>query len=327
MADTLKVGDRVEKVMVISKKVRRDFTGGKFLLFQFTDRDGMLRGVWWEPTEEAETSIGANDVVRVRGEVTEYQGALQLKIGWMEKLDSSEYDPSMFLPSTSNDPDELYDEIMRIVESTGNQHIRTLLQRVFGEEGFREVFLRAPAAKGWHHSFVGGLAEHTRDMASLAERACEVYPEIDRDLLMAGVLLHDIGKVEELTVTNHISYSDRGRLIGHIVLGVEMLDRAASSIEGFPQELEMRLKHMMISHHGLQEHGSPVVPMTSEALLLHYIDNLDAQVRGSLMVLDRSGGEGDWTDYVKLLDRFLYRGSVEDRREERPLGPGGGDDG
>lgn len=325
MADTLKVGDRVERVMVISKKVRRDFTGGKFLLFQFTDRDGMLRGVWWEPTEEAETSIGVNDVVRVRGEVTEYQGALQIKIGWMEKLDASEYDPSLFLPSTSSDPDELYDELMRIVESTGNPHIRTLLQRIFGDEEFREAFLRAPAAKGWHHSFVGGLAEHTRDMAALADRACEIYPEVDRDLLMAGVLLHDIGKIEELSITNHISYSDRGRLIGHIVLGAETLGRVIASIEDFPPELEMRLKHMMISHHGLIEHGSPVVPMTSEALLLHYIDNLDAQVRGALMVLDRGGGEGDWTDYVKLLDRFLYRGAVDEEKEALTPDSGGED--
>ena len=154
-------------------------------------------------------------------------------------------------------------------------------------------------------------------MAVMARAAADVYPEVDRDLLLAGVLLHDIGKVEELSVTNHISYSDRGRLVGHIVLGVEMLDRHLDAREGFPEETALRLKHMILSHHGSLDHGSPVLPMTIEGMLLHYLDNLDAQVRGALMALDRGGGEPGWTEYIKLLDRFLYRGDANDR--------GGGD--
>jgi 3'-5' exoribonuclease len=155
---------------------------------------------------------------------------------------------------------------------------------------------------------VGGLAEHVIDMAKLAESAAAVYPGIDRDILIAGVLLHDMGKMEELSVTNHISYSDRGRLLGHITLGSEMLECAIREIPGFPGELALRLKHMILSHHGNLEHGSPVVPMTVEAMLLHYLDNLDAQVRGAMTTLERNGGEGAWTEYVKLLDRFIYRG-------------------
>lgn len=316
MSATLKVGERVERVMVISKKVRRDFSGGRFLLFQFNDRDGVLKGVWWDPTEEADTSIGVNDVVRVQGEITEYQGALQLKVSWLEKLDRDEYDPSVFLPATPRDPDGLYEEIVRIIDSIGSEKVQELLRSIFLDEGFREIFLRAPAAKAWHHSYIGGLAEHVRDMAVLAEAAAGIYPEVDRDLLLAGVLLHDIGKIEELAVTNHITYSDRGRLVGHIVLGVEMLDRRLDGIDGFPEETALRLKHMMLSHHGSLEHGSPVLPMTIEGMLLHYLDNLDAQVRGALMALDRGGGEPRWTEYVKLLDRFLYRGG--------PESPGGG---
>jgi 3'-5' exoribonuclease len=127
-------------------------------------------------------------------------------------------------------------------------------------------------------------------------------------MLMAGVLLHDIGKMEELSVTNHINYSDRGRLLGHITLGSEMLECAVREMPGFPEELAMRLKHMILSHHGNLEHGSPVVPMTVEAMLLHYLDNLDAQVRGTLTMIDKNGGEGGWTEYVKLLDRFIYTG-------------------
>jgi len=312
MPDSIKVGERVERVMVVSKMVRRDFSGGKFLLFQFNDRDGVLRGVWWDPTEEAETSIPANDVVRVQGEITEYQGALQLKVSWLEKLAASEYDPTVFLPATPRDPDGLLEELMEAVASIGNEHLQELLRRIFGGDGFREVFLRAPAAKAWHHSYIGGLAEHVRDMTVMARAASKVYPEVDRDLLLAGVLLHDIGKIEELSVTNHISYSDRGRLVGHIVLGVEMLERHLAQMEAFPAELALRLKHMLLSHHGSLEHGSPVLPMTIEGMLLHYLDNLDAQVRGALMALERVGGEPGWTEYVKLLDRYLYRGEAEE---------------
>jgi 3'-5' exoribonuclease len=146
----------------------------------------------------------------------------------------------------------------------------------------------------------------------------DVYPEIDRDLLVAGVLAHDLGKVEELEVTNRIDYSDAGRLLGHITLGTAFIDERIRGVAGFPPELALKLKHMILSHHGQLEHGSPVVPMTIEAILLHYIDNLDAQARGALQTLDKDTGRfGRWTEYVKLLDRFLYRGDrpVEDAGE------------
>ena len=165
MTDRMAVGDRVERVMVVSKKIRRDFSGGKFLLFQFSDRDGVLKGVWWEPTREAETSIGINDVVRVGGEITDYQGSLQLKVAWLEKLEEGQYDPSIFLPMTPRDGGEIFAEIMDIVSSMENLDLRNLLEGVFGREGFREGFLRAPAAKGWHHAWVGGLADHVIDLS------------------------------------------------------------------------------------------------------------------------------------------------------------------
>lgn len=315
MTGKMTVGDRVERVMVVSKKIRRDFSGGKFLLFQFSDRDGVMKGVWWEPTKEADSSIMINDVVKVGGEITEYQGSLQLKVAWMEKLEEGEYDPSIFLPTGARDSAEVFESITGIISSIGNTHLRQLLESIFDREGFRDAFLRAPAAKGWHHAWVGGLAEHVLDMARLADRAAEVYPSIDKDILIAGVLLHDIGKMEELSVTNHINYSDKGRLLGHITLGSEMLECSIREIPDFPEELALRLKHMILSHHGNLEHGSPVRPMTVEAMLLHYLDNLDAQVRGVLTAIEKNGGEGSWTEYVKLLDRFIYRGQQDDGEE------------
>ncbi len=312
MSGAMKVGDRVERVMVVAKKVRRDFTGGKFLLFQFSDMDGVLKGVLWEPADEIERSIRLDDVVRVNGEVQEYQGALQLRISRLERLAEGEYDPSVFLPASNRPIDELYDEILKIITGINDEDLRPLLQTIFEDEEFGKSLKRAPAAKGWHHSYIGGLVEHIYDMAQLAIKAAEVYPDVDRDLLLAGVFLHDLGKIEELMVTNHIDYSDSGRLLGHITLGVEFLSEYIRGMEDFPGELKMKLMHMIISHHGELENGSPVRPMTVEALLLHYIDNLDAQIRGVNQVLEKGGDRSsNWTEYVKLLDRFIYKGRGE----------------
>ena len=304
-----KAAERVERVMVVARKDWRDSVNGRFLLFQFSDKEGPLKGVLWQPTEEIDRDIQVNDVVRIKGEMKQYQGAFELHVGSIVKLGEKEYDAAQFVPVAAEKTGDLFDEIMAAVSSVENEHLRALLDRIFTDEEFKPRFLKAPAARVWHHSYIGGLAHHVRDMAAIAMRAAEVYPEIDRDLLLCGVLVHDLGKVRELEVTNRIDYSDSGRLIGHIVLGVELLDERMREIEGFPEELSLKLKHMVLSHHGTLEHGSPVVPMTIEAILLHYIDNLDAQARGALQVLDKETARpGKWTEYVKLLDRFIYRG-------------------
>lgn len=311
----LKVGDRIDRVVVVAKKVRRNFSGGAFFLFQFSDKDGSMKGVMWDPPVDVEESVRVNDVVHITGEIQEYQGSLQIKVGAMEKMDSEEYNPSLFLPVSERDIEELYITILNCIESIHNDDLRNLLNTIFGNAEFKNNFIQAPAAKGWHHSYLGGLAEHVHDMIQFALRAAEIYPEVDRDVLIAGVLLHDLGKMQELSVTNHIDYSDRGRLLGHISMGVELLDEYLRGLEQFPRDLELHLKHLILSHHGTLENGSPVLPMTVEALLLHYFDNLDAQVRGTLQVLERGGG-GNWTEYVRLLDRFIYRGTGDGTPDE-----------
>ncbi|MBN2183941.1 MAG: HD domain-containing protein [Candidatus Krumholzibacteriota bacterium] len=318
MSENLKVGDSVNKVMVVAKKVKRDFSNGKFFLFQFSDKNGTVKGVWWDPAREAD-KIKANDIVRVTGEVQEYQGTIQIRVNYMEVLAEGEYDPSVFLPSSSRDVESIYSGILEIIADVKDKDLARLLNLIFSDDRFKERFVRSPAAKGWHHSYVGGLAEHLYDMARIARAVAEVYSEVDRDLLITGVLLHDLGKMSELAVGNHIDYSDRGRLLGHISMGVTLFEEYLRGMEDFPSELEMKLKHMILSHHGQLDHGSPVVPMTVEALLLNFIDNMDAQARGTLMVLEKGGGEGRWSDYVRLLDRFIYRG---DRERDIPDDPG-----
>jgi len=313
-----KAAERVERVMVVARKDWRDSVNGKFLLFQFSDKEGPLKGVLWQPTEEIDRQIQVNDVVRIKGEMKAYQGSYEMHVASIVKLNEKEYDAAQFVPVAAEETLDLYNEVFGVVSTVANEHLRKLLENIFTDEEFKHSFMRSPAARVWHHSCIGGLAQHVRDMALLALRAAEVYPEIDRDLLVTGVLVHDLGKVQELEVSNRIDYSDSGRLIGHIVLGVELLDGRIREIDGFPADLALKLKHMVLSHHGSLEHGSPVVPMTIEAILLHYIDNLDAQARGTLQVLDKDTSRfGNWTEYVKLLDRFIYRG--DDSRGETPL--------
>jgi len=277
--------------------------------------DGPLKGVLWQPTEEIDRDIQVNDVVRIKGEMKSYQGAFEMHVASIVKLNEKEYDAAQFVPTSSEETSVIDDEILGVVSSIGNEYLRTLLESIFSDEECKRGFLRSPAARVWHHSYIGGLAQHVRDMTRIAMRVAEVYPEVDRDLLLTGVLVHDLGKMRELEVTNRIDYSDHGRLLGHIMLGTAFLEDRMRAIEGFPADLSLKLKHMILSHHGSLEHGSPVVPMTIEALLLHYIDNLDAQARGTLQVLDKETARlGKWTEYVKLLDRFIYRG--EERRED-----------
>jgi len=304
-----RAGTRVEKIMVVAKKSWRESVNGKFLLFQFSDKEGQLKGVLWQVPEWVDRDICVNDVVRVQGELKDYQGNIELHIEKIERLESGEYDQTLFLPASSRSLESMYNELLNVISEVSNSHIRRLLETIFRSDAFRKDFSTSPAAKSWHHSYIGGLLEHTYDMLKLALRAADVYPEIDRDLLVAGVLLHDIGKIQEFSVTNNIEYSDKGRLEGHIALGVEFVGEYMRGIEDFPEELELRIKHMILSHHGSLENGSPVVPMTVEAMVLHYIDNLDAQVRGALQILSKQSGDRDrWTEYVRLLNRYIYRG-------------------
>jgi len=313
-----KAGERVERIMVVARKSWRESVNGRFLLFQFSDKEGQLKGVLWQVPEWVDREINVNDVVRVQGELKSYQGNIELHIDRIEKLDSGDYDQSLFLPVSSRPLEVMYSEILTVISEMNDPFVKKLLEAIFLNEGFKRSFLVAPAAKSWHHSYMGGLLEHTYDMMRLAMRVAEVYHEADRDLLLAGVLLHDIGKIQELSVTNNIEYSDAGRLMGHITIGVEFVDEYIRGIDDFPDELAVRIKHMILSHHGTLENGSPVLPMTVEAMILHYIDNLDAQVRGTLQVLSKeSDRRSRWTDYVRLLDRYIYRGKSElDEDEE-----------
>ena len=203
------------------------------------------------------------------------------------------------------------------MKSVGDEHLRELLLRLFRDQEFRGKFISAPGAKTLHHAYVGGLLEHTVEVVELCEKTAEVFPQLDRDLLITAAIVHDIGKTEELTWSAAFDYSDEGNLLGHLVLGERQVRQLADQIEGFPEELKLLLSHMILSHHGTGEFGSPKVPMTAEAIALHHAEDLDAKVNMFLGNIEAARQKGQrWTERHFLLNRALYVGPGEGESEE-----------
>jgi 3'-5' exoribonuclease len=228
----------------------------------------------------------------------------------VERIDDQSIDPSDFLPSSPRDPDEMIAELKACIQKVKDPHFRKLLKKIFEEKELMDKFRCAPAAKSMHHAYVGGLLEHTLSLFHLCERVMPHFPEVDRDLLRAGVLLHDVGKVDELSYARSFDYTDRGRLMGHIVLELEMVSGAINSLTGFPEEKAILLKHLMVSHHGKEEFGSPVKPMTLEALILHMLDDLDAKAQTFRALMSGSQDER-WSAYHPLLGHYVFKGFPE----------------
>jgi 3'-5' exoribonuclease len=308
----LQVGEAVDNVFVLKKMVERDSGGNPFLLFQFGNSTGTLNGVMWGGVERVVRQVRVGDVIRVRGEIQEYQGGLQVRVHRLDPVDEKDLDPSRFLPRSVRDAEKILETLSERARSIQDIDLRRVVAAFFEDDAFLDRFASAPAGRAWHHSYLGGLAEHVHDMLRLADTVMEIYPEIDRDLLVAGVLLHDIGKLDELRSDRSIEYTDEGRLLGHVVIGLRMLDEQIARIDGFSPETALRLRHLVASHQGGGEQGSPKVPMTLEALALHFVDDLDAQMTGARQVIGgRNRTSGRWTEYVRLLDRAFYLGRRE----------------
>jgi 3'-5' exoribonuclease len=247
---------------------------------------------------------------------------LQLKVQEIAKLLPGEADPALFTPATEKDEAALFEELLGFMNTVQDGGLNALLQSFFEDAAFVEPFKNAPAAKRMHHDYAGGLLEHTVAVARLTASACDIYPELDRDLLITGALLHDVGKVEELLQFPHKDYSTEGRLMGHILLGLEMIGEKLASIPEISPERGLLLKHLIASHHGLPEFGSPVPPMTLEGFVLNLMDDLDAKLAAVKKSLAKVEGEGPgFSPYHRLLERHLYRtgGPLGD-------GPGEGED-
>jgi 3'-5' exoribonuclease len=306
---SLKEGDWVEDVyLVTSKQVATAKNGVTYLSLKLADKTGEIDGRLWDNADEVSGRFEREDFVRIKGMASTYQGSMQIKMKTLEKVDDSKVNIGNFLESSPRDPDEMVRELRAVVDSIGNEHLRSIMSAFLDDQDFMAAFRRAPAAKTLHHNYIGGLLEHVVELVLLSRDVARHFPFIDLDLLMVGAFLHDIGKVRELAVRKSIEYTTEGRLLGHISLGYEMIVEKIDAIPGFPAELGMLLKHIMLSHHGEYEYGSPKRPKIQEAILINYLDDLAAKLNNFQATLKKEHVvEGGWTGYSKMHDRYLYR--------------------
>ncbi len=308
-AGAIKAGDFVDDVFVLSEKTLSQKRDGKnFLNVALSDKTGSLQGVVWDNVDQITSRVSAGDFVYIKGSVSEYRGALQLVIRDMAKCPVDSVDPPDFLPVTSRNIDKMFERMLQIADSIETGYLKKLLEEFWKDEEFVRKFKTAPAAKKMHHAYIGGLLEHSLSMALLAERIVGHYSGIDRDLLLAGTILHDIGKIREFDYKVRIDYSDEGRLLSHIPIGLLMIDEKLIKVEDFPEEQAILLKHLIVSHHGTREFGSPEPPKTIEAVLLNYIDEIDSKINGIRDFIAAEDPNETWTSYHKILGRYFYMG-------------------
>lgn len=305
----IKSGDKVgDYFLVAEKNLAFSQKGAPYLNVRLKDKTGELDGKIWDNAREWDKVFKKGDIIRIEARSANYKNVIQLSIMDLKKAADGDITLSDYLPAARRDGGEMLAELMIIVESMDNPHLRALLYAFFRDEEIADLFKRAPAAKGFHHIYLGGLLEHTLSVARLLDLVCAQYEGIDRDLLLTGGILHDIGKIYELSYGRTVDYTDAGRLVGHIVMGAEMVDKRIAALEDFPAHLALKLRHIMLSHHGDLEYGSPKRPKTVEALIVHFMDDLDAKVNAfQEFIAAAPDDESDWTPYHRLLERFIYR--------------------
>lgn len=298
----------VDAVYLLEEKdVRTTRNGSPYLSAVLSDSSGRIPGRFWSLPANLANTLVVGQGVRVSGTVTDYKGQLQIKI---EAIQPHLIDTREFLPAASRSQAEMEAELAQYIRSVADPWLRQLLERVFLQDpAFLARFAEAPAAKEYHHACLGGLIEHTLDVAGLVAVVVPRYPRLSRDLLLALALLHDVGKVETYDWQAGLRRSDEGELLEHLYLGTRRVERAIEAIPGFPPELRRRVLHGLLAHHGQESYGSPVRPKTLEAVALHQLDMLDSRIRGFLDHLEQQGeSEGAWTGWSKMFEARLYRG-------------------
>jgi 3'-5' exoribonuclease len=294
--------------LVQHKDIRQKKSGEPYLSLMLSDRTGDLDARMFDNAAEAMNTFERDDFVRTKGLLQVFQNRHQLTIHKIQLVPDSDVDFGDFFPASTRNRDEMFQELLSWIASVGNPHLKALLEKIFTDDTISVAFRTAPAAKSVHHAWLGGLIEHVLSLCHLAKFTAAHYPGIDVDLLIAGVLLHDIGKIRELSYARGFGYSTAGQLLGHITIGIQMVDDKLRGLPDFPGPLRDLLLHMILSHHGEMEFGSPKVPMFAEAMLLHQLDNLDSKMelmRG-LVEKDRLVA-GEWTGYSSLLDRSILK--------------------
>ena len=305
----LKDGQQVASLFLVSsKEIRTSAKSGRsWLQLELSDRTGRIDGKMWDKFEDAGARFGCDDIVKVQGRAKMYNDQIELTVEQVLPAQEGDYDLADFFPHTKEDVEKLYAKLRDAVSKAGNPWIKRLLTSVVEDPAVAPKLKRAPAAMTMHHAFLGGLLEHTVSVIGLMQGVADHYPELDRDLLLAGIVLHDIGKTEELSYARGFGYTTEGQLIGHIALGLGLVRRKIDAIPDFPRPLAVLIEHMILSHHGSYEFGSPKLPQCREAVALHYLDDLDSKMGAMRATLEGVGGEGEWTERNASLRRNLLR--------------------
>ena len=288
-------------------------TGNGYLTLKLLDRSGEIEARVWDRAEDLAKAFNKSDYVRVRGQATLYQGKIQIRVHDVARVNEAEVAAEDFLPKTPYDPEVMAAELTAILRGIKNPHLLALAEAFFADEEFMDLFKRAPAGKSIHHSYLGGLLEHTLSLTKLILRVVENYRDIDVDLLLIGGFLHDMGKIYEFSFDRAVEYTDKGQLLGHLVMEVEKVSEKIKSIPDFPEGLAVLVKHMLVSHHGAYEFGSPKLPQTVEALILHYLDDLDGKIQSVQNLMAKEPGSR-WTSFHRAYGRSFFRG--DDGKED-----------
>ncbi len=293
--------------LVHEKEIRNTREGKPYLRLELGDRSGTIEARMWDQFEAAAKDVNRDDFVKVHARVEIYRNKPQLSLQQLRRAKPEEVDLADFLPHTSADVEKLYAQLSESAGSIANPWLKKLVNGIISDPGIAARYKRAPAAKVMHHAYLGGLLEHAVGLCDLAKRVAAHYPELDLDLLLAAAILHDVGKLDELCYDRAIGYTTEGQLLGHIVMELETITKAIDAIEGFPANLKTVVQHLLISHHGQYEFGSPKLPMIREAMVFHYLDDLDSKLAAVRAALALDSGEEEWSAYSGALGRKFLR--------------------
>jgi 3'-5' exoribonuclease len=293
--------------LVNEKEVRNSRAGKTFLRLDLGDRSGTIEAVMWDQFETAAKDISRGDVVKVNARVESYRNKLQLTLQQLRLAKPEEVDLADFLPHTKEDVGKLWAQLLEYANSIENPWLKKLVNGIITDPATAARYKRAPAAKVMHHAYLGGLLEHVIGLCGLAKQVAAHYPELNADLLLTVAILHDVGKLDELCYDRAIGYTTEGQLLGHIVMELETVSKSMDAIEGFPPNLKAVVQHLLISHHGQYEFGSPKLPMIREAMVFHYLDDMDSKMAAVRAALVTESGDDEWSAYSAALGRKFLK--------------------
>jgi 3'-5' exoribonuclease len=293
--------------LVHEKEIRNTNTGKPYLRMELGDRSGKVEARMWDQFDALAKDVARDDFVKVQARVEIYRGKPQLSLLQFRRAKPEEIELGDFLPHTTHDVVAMYKQLFEYAEGMKNPWLKQLVKKILSDPQVEARYKRAPAAKVMHHAYLGGLLEHVVGLCGLAKLMAAHYPELDGDLLLTAAMLHDVGKLEELCYERSIGYTTEGQLLGHIVMELETVAKAMNAIEGFPEKLKTVVNHILISHHGEYEFGSPKLPMIREALAFHYMDDLDSKMAAVRAAMEMESGEEEWSTFSGALGRKFLR--------------------